>query len=173
MFVFAPAYNHPPRFQTTPLTSTSVGDNYSYDVDAIDLDVDDVVSYALLESPATMSIDEVSGLVSFTPQLSSPPSVAVVIEAQDDRGGKNQQSYTLSIAGAQGGGGSAGGGGYAGGSGGDEAGGGGGDAGVPMGTVDGCSCSVVGSSSSSRPAWALWLLVALSGLRSNKRNRRS
>ncbi len=158
MFVFAPEYNHPPRFQTTAPLSTSVGESYSYDADAIDLDVHDVISYALLKSPAAMSIDAASGLVSFAPQLSSPPSVEVVIEASDDRGGKTEQSYTLSIAGGLGGGGGQGGGGGAGG----EASSGGGDGvGVPMTSVDGCSCAALGDGSSSGQAWVLLLLLVL------------
>ncbi|MEM9458212.1 MAG: phosphodiester glycosidase family protein [Myxococcota bacterium] len=95
-------YNWPPRFQTTPQTMAAVGEAYAYDADAIDLDVDDVVTYALDDGPPGMTIDARSGEVSFAPTVDSPPQVDVTISARDDQDGVTEQTWTLTIEGAMG-----------------------------------------------------------------------
>ncbi|MBW2456636.1 MAG: phosphodiester glycosidase family protein [Deltaproteobacteria bacterium] len=169
LFVFAPEFNHPPRFQTEPVTDAAADSPYSYDADAIDLDPADVVSYALLEGPAGMTIDGVTGEVSFAPTTASPPSATVTIEAGDDRGAASEQTYTLTIEGGLGGGGGAGGAGGA-------DGGGGGQGGAPTGGLAGeddgsCGCRVAGVTT--RSHGALLLGVTLLGLaRRGSRRRR-
>ncbi len=168
MFVFAPEYNHPPRFQTDPVTEAVAGSPYDYDADAIDIDPADVVSYALLEGPDGMTIDEVTGEVSFAPTTASPPSVEVTVEAADDRGAAAEQTYTLTIEGGLGGGGAGGVGGA------DDGGGGqgGGTTGGLTGDTDGdCACRLVGGRAESRAALLLGLAL-LSLLRRGSRRRR-
>ena len=109
-FLFAKPINHPPRFQTQPLTSASVGVEYLYDADALDLNVDDVLSFALLDSPKSMTVDAVSGEVRWTPVKTDPASVSVRLVVSDDGGADNEQAFTLTVAGAESGGGGAGGG---------------------------------------------------------------
>ncbi len=167
-FVFAPEYNHPPRFQTEPVTEAAAGSPYSYDADAIDLDPGDVISYALLQAPAGMTIDGVTGEVSFAPTATSPPSATVTIEAADDRGAASDQTYTLSIEGGLGGGGGAGG------MGGAEGGGGSGGAtvgGLTGAEDSGCGCRVTKGGTTGLGALFGW--VALLWLaRRDRRNRR-
>ncbi|MCA9597425.1 MAG: phosphodiester glycosidase family protein [Myxococcales bacterium] len=98
-FVFANALNHAPRFQTTPVAAASVGSPWSYDADAIDLDVHDVLSFSLTDSPAGMSVDAVTGEVSFTPDAATPQTVNVVLTVSDDQGASTDQSFVLSVAG--------------------------------------------------------------------------
>ena len=76
-------YDWPPRFQTEPGLEAAVGVPYQYDADAIDLDVDDVVSYAVVSGPAGLSIDASSGVVDYLPALEDPPMIEVIIEASD------------------------------------------------------------------------------------------
>ncbi len=167
-FVFAPEYNHPPRFQTEPVTEAAAGSPYSYDADAIDLDPGDVISYALLQAPAGMTIDGVTGEVSFAPTTTSLPSATVTIEAADDRGAASDQTYTLSIEGGLGGGGGAGG------MGGAEGGGGSGGAtvgGLTGAEDSGCGCRVTKRGTTGLGALFGW--VALLWLaRRDRRNRR-
>jgi MYXO-CTERM domain-containing protein len=158
-FVFAPPYNHPPRFQTEPLTTAAAGTPYLYDVDAIDLDVDDVVSYALLDAPDGMIIDADSGVVSFDPTVDSPPSAEVVVEASDDRGAASEQAFTLLIAGGMGTGGEGGGSGAGGAGQGD-------DPGVPSDEASGCGCRTASSPASDA---ALLLLLVAAALRRRTR----
>ena len=163
-FVFAPAYNHPPRFQTEPTTQTAVGETYVYDADAIDLDVEDVVTYHLLESPVGMVVDPSDGVLTYSPTVESSPSPTVTIEARDDRGAATVQTYTLAIDGATGGAGGGAGGGGDGGAG--DPGGAGASAGLTGGGDDGgCGCHLVGGRSTSLG----WLLLAAGWLLARRR----
>ena len=60
-FVFAPEYNFAPRFQTEPPTAAALGESYTYDADAIDLNLDDSIEFSLEGSPPSMTVDPVSG----------------------------------------------------------------------------------------------------------------
>jgi hypothetical protein len=101
LFVFATPLNHPPRFQTQPPTDAAVGTPYSYDADAIDLDIGDVVAFRL-ESPPPGVVVDAEGVVTFQPAVDLPPVYAITLTAFDGRGGETQQSWTVAIAGAMG-----------------------------------------------------------------------
>ncbi|MBI4701266.1 MAG: phosphodiester glycosidase family protein [Deltaproteobacteria bacterium] len=177
LFVLAPEYNHPPRFQTEPPTEAEAGKSYLYDADAIDLDVNDIVTFALLVGPEGMSVDAPSGLVQYAASAASPPSAAVTLRASDDRGAYADQSFTLAI---QGGMGAAGQGGTAGGDGGGGAaatGGAAGEGGAAAAEVppdaqgaapEGCGCRTGGAPGPGLPGragLALAVLLALLGRR--------
>jgi len=102
MFVFAPPYNHPPRFQTTPTTDASAGTPYTYDADAIDLDVDDILTFSLTQSPAGMTVDATTGVVSWTPSVTDAASVPVDLVVSDDGGEQTTQSFVISVSGTVG-----------------------------------------------------------------------
>lgn len=166
-------YDWPPRFQTEPGLEAAVGVPYQYDADAIDLDVDDVVSYAVVSGPAGLSIDASSGVVDYLPALEDPPMIEVIIEASDGTQA-TAQAWTLVIDGAVGPGedesggagsgdaGSSGGGPGEGSGGGDDTGtgssGAAGSAGGD-GAAPGCGCR---SGSPEAPWWS-WLLLAIRG----------
>jgi len=99
---FAPPYNHPPRFQTSPVTAAVAGEPYVYDADAIDLDVDDTITSTIESGPARMTVDPVTGEIAYAPTVESPSEVAVTLRASDDRGAVTDQTYTLVTAGALG-----------------------------------------------------------------------
>lgn len=101
-FVFAPAFNHPPRIQSEPSTEATAGSPYEYDLDAIDLDVDDVLTYSVGFGPEGMTIDAETGVVSFTPTETSPSSVEVQLVVSDDQGATSDQVFVLTIEGANG-----------------------------------------------------------------------
>jgi MYXO-CTERM domain-containing protein len=99
LFVFAPPYNHPPRFQTSPPTDASAGAPYSYDADAIDLDVDDVLTFSLTNAPGGMAVDATTGVVTWTPSVTDPASVPVDLVVSDDAGEQTIQSFVISVSG--------------------------------------------------------------------------
>lgn len=101
LFVFAPPYNHPPRFQTAPPTQATAGSDYDYDADAIDLDVDDVLSFALLDSPAGMTLDAVTGALHWTPPTTASPVTHVRLVVSDDRGAQTEQSFDIDVSGTR------------------------------------------------------------------------
>ncbi|MBT8078020.1 MAG: putative Ig domain-containing protein, partial [Gammaproteobacteria bacterium] len=59
--------NAQPQITSTPVTSATVNQAYAYDVEAIDGDSNDVLTYALDVAPTGMTIDAISGLISWTP----------------------------------------------------------------------------------------------------------
>jgi Phosphodiester glycosidase/Putative Ig domain len=98
-FLFAPPENHAPRFQTTAPTDAAVGSPYSYDADALDLDVLDVLTFSLGVAPAGMTVDATSGVVSYAPDAQAPANAAVTLVVSDDHGASTEQSFTLTVAG--------------------------------------------------------------------------
>lgn len=101
-FVFAEAYNWPPRFQTQPVTTGAAGMTYTYDADAIDLDLDDTVTFSLVDAPPGMTVDATTGVVTFQPDVESPAIASVVLRASDGKGGDTDQVFSITIDGAMG-----------------------------------------------------------------------
>ncbi len=102
VLVYGEPFNHPPRFQSEPVVQASAGEPYSYDADAIDLNVHDTISYELAAGPEGMQVDAVTGLVSYAPTVMDPPALEVMVVARDQQGLASEQSYTLAIAGGMG-----------------------------------------------------------------------
>jgi hypothetical protein len=79
------------------LTAT-VGQLYSYDVDATDPDAGDVLTYSLDVAPAGMTIDSISGLIQWTPTAAQLGLNAVTVRADDGRGAFATQSFSIDVA---------------------------------------------------------------------------
>jgi hypothetical protein len=92
--------NSPPVIVSTPVTTATAGVLYSYDVDANDPDVGDVLTYSLLLAPAGMTIDPTSGLIQWTPAGSQLGDNSVQVRAADTGGLADTQSFTVNVAGA-------------------------------------------------------------------------
>jgi len=101
LFVFAPPYNHPPRFTSAPVLDAQAGAPYAYDADALDLDVDDTLTFRLDAGPPGATVDA-NGVLSFVPVADGPPAVRVVLTVSDDRGASATQTFTVAVAGATG-----------------------------------------------------------------------
>ena len=56
-----------PMIISTPVTHGAVGQLFRYDVDALELDTGDVLTFSLDTSPAGMFIDPATGLITWTP----------------------------------------------------------------------------------------------------------
>jgi thiol-disulfide isomerase/thioredoxin/DNA-binding protein len=74
--------NHAPTITSTPITTATVGVEYTYDVEATDPD-GDTLYYYLVVSPTGMTIDENTGLISWTPAAAHIGDNAVVVEVSD------------------------------------------------------------------------------------------
>jgi hypothetical protein len=59
--------NNPPTITSTPVTTATVGQAYTYDVNATDPDAGDTLTYSLDVAPAGMTIDSGTGVISWTP----------------------------------------------------------------------------------------------------------
>jgi hypothetical protein len=88
--------NRAPVIDSTPATAITVGQLYQYDVNATDPD-DDVVIFLMLQSPAGAAIDQLSGLILWTPDPSQTGTQFFTVEAQDGRGGHSLQSFTVDV----------------------------------------------------------------------------
>ncbi len=86
--------NNPPAIISFPVVSVTATENYSYDVEASDPDMDALI-YSLIESPAGMSIDDASGLINWT--AGAAGDYTVEVNVSDGRGGSAVQTWVLSV----------------------------------------------------------------------------
>jgi hypothetical protein len=93
--VACPAANQPPRITSTPVTTATAGQAYSYDVDATDPDSGDTLVYSLTIAPSGMSINPGSGLISWTPGAAG--SFDVAVEVSDGKGGTARQPFRVTV----------------------------------------------------------------------------
>src|SRR5207244_11376703 len=93
-----PYANAAPVFQSTPITTATVGQPYQYQVSATDPN-GSPISYVLNSGPIGMSIDAASGLLGWTPTAGSPAQAAVVVQAYNVRGGQTTQQFNITVSG--------------------------------------------------------------------------
>ncbi len=89
--------NQAPAITTTPVTSALDNQLYSYDVEAIDPDAGDQLTYSLENAPASMSIDSATGLVQWDPTPTQLGQHAVTIRVRDASGLFDEQSFQLTV----------------------------------------------------------------------------
>ncbi len=89
--------NQPPLITSTPATAASVGTAYSYDVDASDPDIGDVLTYSLTTAPAGMSIDPANGLIEWTPSAGQTGDQQVEVRVADGGGLAATQPFTITV----------------------------------------------------------------------------
>lgn len=85
--------NTAPAITSTAITTATVGQPYSYDVDATDPDAGDVLTYSLDVFPAGMTIDGTTGLIAWTPGAAGASNVTV--RATDSGSLFATQSFTV------------------------------------------------------------------------------
>jgi len=85
--------NHPPQIVSTPVTSATKGQPYSYDVNATDSD-GDIPVYSLTTKPSGMTINSSTGLIAWTPTATG--SFGVTVKVSD---GElfDTQSFTITV----------------------------------------------------------------------------
>ena len=92
-----PHINHDPVITSSPITSITEGNIYTYDVQATDSDGDDL-TYSIIDAPGWLHINSNSGIISGTaPLVSSDTNFDVEVEVSDGNGGIDTQSYTLKV----------------------------------------------------------------------------
>ena len=94
--VGAPPANRPPVITTAPPTTGTVGQLYSYDVDATDPDAGNILTFSLTTAPTGMTINSVSGLFSrYRRRITWVPSDKVC--ARSRQGYPATQSFTVQV----------------------------------------------------------------------------
>jgi hypothetical protein len=74
-----PPTNHAPNITSTEVTTATVGEVYSYDVEATDPDGDTLI-YTLTAKPPDMTIDSVTGVINWTPDTIGDYDITVNVE---------------------------------------------------------------------------------------------
>lgn len=75
--------NDPPSITTQPVTGATVGQLYSYDVNATDPE-NNTLTYALTQAPAGMTINATTGLISWTPTAAQAGANPVTVLVTDN-----------------------------------------------------------------------------------------
>lgn len=88
--------NQPPMFSTVPIVSAKAGQAYAYDANAIDPE-NNVLTFSLDTAPAGMSINSVSGMITWTPTAAQVGKNRVVVKVLDGQGGSASESFTVSV----------------------------------------------------------------------------
>jgi ribosomal protein S6E (S10) len=96
-FITVSNTNDAPTFTSTPIAAGTEDVQYTYDVDATDVDVGDTLTYSLTTYPATMIIDSATGVITWTPENDDVGSNAVTVLIDDGNGGTNTQSFSIMV----------------------------------------------------------------------------
>jgi RHS repeat-associated protein len=93
--------NNPPTIISTAITAATVGQVYSYDVNATDPDAGDVLTYSLTTFPTGMTITVSTGLIAWTPTSGQTGPQNVTVQVSDGHpGGTDTQSFTVTVSAA-------------------------------------------------------------------------
>ena len=87
--------NHAPVITSTPITSLLVDGLYTYDVEATDSD-NDILTYSLKTNPTGMTIDSVTGEISWAPISSQIGDNDVTVEVSDGEK-STSQSFIITV----------------------------------------------------------------------------
>lgn len=88
------------RFTSYPPKLASIGVVYTYDANAVSNIADATITYTLVEGPTGMTIDDTTGVVTWTPL--SAGYFKTKIKAQSNRGGVAFQEWTIKVTGPTG-----------------------------------------------------------------------
>lgn len=95
-----PSINHPPTITFIPNATAFVDTPYTYDVDATDPDVGDILTYSLTGSiPEGMTIDPTTGVINWIPTATQSGDNDVTVEVSDDGSpiGSDSQNFTIAV----------------------------------------------------------------------------
>ena len=89
--------NSAPIFTSQPSDATVVGGGYRYLLKAEDPDGDRPLRYSLIEGPAGLRVDLVSGAVSWQVPEGEGGGFPIKLAVSDPHGARTEQSYTLNL----------------------------------------------------------------------------
>lgn len=95
-----PPINHPPTITSTPNTTAFVGVAYTYNVDSIDPDIGDILTYSLTgSSPVGMIIDPTTGVINWTSTADQIGDNDVTVEVSDNGTPveSDTQNFTITV----------------------------------------------------------------------------
>jgi RHS repeat-associated protein len=94
LIVSAVPSNNAPQFTTNPELKIIVGNDYSYDANAVDAD-NDTLFYSLSLAPDGLTIDNNTGILSWKSPTIGHYNISISVE--DGKGGRDTQTYILGV----------------------------------------------------------------------------
>ncbi len=92
-----PPIHHSPVFTSTPVTTARVNQPYGYDANATDLDAGDTLTFSLTTAPSGMTIDAVTGVISWRPTAVQTGAHPVAVRVVDQTGLADTQNFSLTV----------------------------------------------------------------------------
>lgn len=89
--------NQAPAIVSSPELNATELEQYSYQVQAVDPDLGDILSFALVSAPSGMAIDGVTGLLTWTPAEGQRGTHTVALSVTDREGETDQQSFEVDV----------------------------------------------------------------------------
>ena len=89
--------NDAPVITSAPVTTATVGALYTYDVNAVDPDVGDTLTYSLTTKTADMTINSTTGLIQWKPTKVGDNKVAVKVADSNSTPTLDTQSFTITV----------------------------------------------------------------------------
>jgi len=89
--------NKLPVVNSIPITTTIVNAVYTYAIGVTDEDVNDVISFAILSAPNGMTIDNPSGVITWTAEQADLGTHFVSVQINDGQGGVITHDYSLTV----------------------------------------------------------------------------
>lgn len=98
-FMMGEVDNWPPFISSEPVLEATEEEAYRYEVVATDQD-SDALTFALLQAPDGMTVQEDSGVIDWVPSIGQQGEVDVVVEVSDGFGGIAKQEFGIVVAAA-------------------------------------------------------------------------
>ncbi|NIT04043.1 hypothetical protein GTO10_03895, partial [Candidatus Saccharibacteria bacterium] len=89
--------NDTPLVTSAPVTTATAGALYTYDVDAEDPDLGDVLTYSLTTKPVDMTINSTTGLIQWEPTEVGDNKVVVKVADSNSTPALDTQSFTIKV----------------------------------------------------------------------------
>ncbi len=89
--------NDPPKITSAPVTTVAASTQYTYDVNAIDPDLTDTLTYSLTTKPAGMTIDPATGLIEWKPTREGENEVVIQVADSNSIPTTDIQSFTITV----------------------------------------------------------------------------
>lgn len=89
--------NDPPLIQSVPDTIAKEDSLYTYQIEAIDVDAADTLTFRFEIAPTWLQIDSISGLVQGTPTNENVGDTLVSIQVLDQHAGESRQQFPLHV----------------------------------------------------------------------------
>ena len=88
--------NTNPEITSTPSTSATENQQYTYNVEAVDAD-NDAFTFSLTQSPSGMNIDTTLGLIRWTSEYNQIGNNSVTVMVTDNQSGNDTQTFVVTV----------------------------------------------------------------------------